>query len=788
MPGLAASAVIYLWLTRSPETVISKIARVRLARARTLDRILTLLVAVFIGCFTVAVVLRYNALASSIDLGQYAQLVWNSLNGRLLEGTFVPDAPIFLGKSFTPILLAFVPLYAVLPNPIVLSIVQIVGFGFGAYPIYWFARERIGRVLALGIATAYLACPVVVNSALIEFHEIALATPLLALAMYLLARNKHSASLAVFGVTLLIKEELALVLAGIGLYTFIFQRKRRLGLALTAFSLLWAVVLLQHVIPFFRGTAPGTFYYFAGGVIAGGASRYGYLGNSLSSVVTTIVTRPDIVVSQVLVPTKIDFVLHLFVPLLLLPLFDPLWLLALPTLGYSLLSTYPGQFTIANYYSTPLLPFLYLASASGLAFLRARVSLARIPMHVWNGTWLAGLLVVSASNYYLNTFAPFARGFVPADYALTSHRALGHSLIDAIPANAVVVAQDEFLTALAQRQFVYEIPLAPDMRQVDYLFVDRQREWFSIHRGYWEHFLATGIWEPIIDQDGYVLAGRRPLTPLTPIHFGDQFTLLGYALAPATAVRDGMPLYPMLEWRMDSARTQNYQIVLSVFDVQGHQWASLEREWRDGKIPTREWQTDKRIVDFYELALPPTMPPGDYQLGVQVYAKSETGNQFLNARMADQSLGDEITVTSFRVERSHLPAVASDLPIERPQYVDMREMRFLGTTDFRATIQPGETLSLGLYWRARAKPQGDYFAVVQLRDANGHIAFEQAARPANGAYPTTQWNEGEVLLDWHDLQLPSNLRIGDYQIIVSLRDTAGLALGTTVISSISVIQ
>jgi hypothetical protein len=77
-----------------------------------------------------------------------------------------------------------------------------------------------------------------------------------------------------------------------------------------------------------------------------------------------------------------------------------------------------------------------------------------------------------------------------------------------------------------------------------------------------------------------------------------------------------------------------------------------------------------------------------------------------------------------------------------------------------------------LYWRARSKPQGDYLTIVQLRDSNGQVAFEQSQRPANGSYPTTEWEAGEVLLDWHDIILPTDLAEGTYQLYVVLRDAA----------------
>jgi hypothetical protein len=78
---------------------------------------------------------------------------------------------------------------------------------------------------------------------------------------------------------------------------------------------------------------------------------------------------------------------------------------------------------------------------------------------------------------------------------------------------------------------------------------------------------------------------------------------------------------------------------------------------------------------------------------------------------------------------------------------------------------------------------------VQFRDANDRVAFEQAAQPANNTYPTTQWNAGEVLLDWHDVQIPSQIAAGTYQIVVVLQDTqTRRAVGETPIAKIQVVR
>ena len=161
---------------------------------RAWDRLLYFSVLVFVAGYSILVITAHLAMVSeSTDLAQFDQLIWNSLRGRILENTFVPDAPNFLGKSFVPFLLAFVPLYAVWSSPIVLLLAQPIALAAGAFPLYWFARKELGRALAFCIALAYLLSPAISFIIIIEFHEIVMATPLLAYAtFFLLRRNKKN--------------------------------------------------------------------------------------------------------------------------------------------------------------------------------------------------------------------------------------------------------------------------------------------------------------------------------------------------------------------------------------------------------------------------------------------------------------------------------------------------------------------------------------------------------------------------------------------------------------------
>jgi uncharacterized membrane protein len=764
---------------------------------RRADGIFLALVAAYIFVFGFLAIARYMTFSTGYtqfgiaqptawDLGQYTQILWNSLNGRLLENTYILDAPIFLGKSFTPILLALVPLYAVWRSPIVLLIVQTLGLGLSALPLYWFVRARLGRGLGLVLGLAYLLFPGLENIGLSEFHEIAFATPLLAYATFFLLRRYYPGFLVCLALALLVKEEIAFIAIVFGVYIFFVQHQRRAGLALALFGAMWAVSLLQYVIPFVRSGNWGSgFYYFSDGQIGGGGARYGYLGRNLSEIFATILTRPDVIFNAIWTLAKIEYLLHFLAPLMFAPLAGiEIVALALPTLGYSLLSNYALQTSIRSYYFAPLLPFIFFAAAIGLERVLQKCASNRAI-----GQFALGVMLVVSSgvNYFLQAPGPFGRYFESHRYIWNEHAALGHELLRSIPDGGLVVAQNEYLAALSNRAQIYEVPI-PDYRQIDYLFADATRPWYNVHREIWEALRASGYFETLAARDGFWVARRKSPENILNVRFGKQITLVGSSMVMTNTAPWGLTLRPVIEWRAEQPITETYHVVINVVDQQGHIWATTDAAPRDGAAPTNRWQVGKALGDQYAVHLPPTMPTADYR--VTVALRKPDGDDYLNARAADGAdLGDEAEIATVHLEKNKKSFTASDLHLLATQFADMGELRFLGYVAPRETIAPGELLQVGVYWRAREKPRNDYLAVIQLRDASGRVAFEQASRPANGTYPTTEWDAGEVLLDWHDFDLPRDLAIGKYQIFAVLRDAAtGTRVGETLISTISVVK
>jgi uncharacterized membrane protein len=703
------------------------------------------------------------------DLALFDQVIWNTLHGRLLENTVIVDAPILLAQRFSPILFAFVPLYALWQDARVLVVTPVVAIGIAAFPLYWIARQRLGRPLALVSVLAFWTMPGLQPIVLSNFKEIILTVPFLMMAMFFLLRQQYQPFLVSLGLALLCKEEVGLVAAGLGLYIFLVQHRYALGGALTVFGLLWTIVLIQVVIPYFHGGA--SYYYFGVGQYSA-SGLYEYLGTSVPEIVATLVTRPLFVLSHVLTPEKIDTLAKIFLPYAILGILGAENLfLALPTLAYTLLSERRGQYIFGSEHYAPVYVFLAVALVMGAArvlkFVPAtRRSVARVVLGVF-------IVVTSAVAYYLHAPGPLTRNFVPQLYTPSPRDRIGMQLAKMIPQDVVVTVQSELASHVAQRRYLYMDATYPCLSGVDYAFADVQRPWYTYREPGWQAIFQSGWFAPIAETDGYRLYQRLSALKLDVplnIRFGDRLTFLGYSI-PITKIRQGGDtLHVLTGWIVTQPVTRSF-FRYSVYDRAGHLWIETIQEPCRGIHPTDLWKPDQINYDDVLLRLPPTMPSGDYVVTVAAYPRSSP-NALLARDSQERDLGTEIEITSIPVIKNKQSFTASDLWIEQRYFVDMGEMRLLGFKPIPAMIQVGQALHIGLYWRARAKPQGDYQVIVQLRDANGNRVVEHSDRPAQGTYPTTLWDAGEVLLDWHDLQIPRDTAQGTYQIVVILKEYA----------------
>jgi len=107
--------------------------------------------------------------------------------------------------------------------------------------------------------------------------------------------------------------------------------------------------------------------------------------------------------------------------------------------------------------------------------------------------------------------------------------------------------------------------------------------------------------------------------------------------------------------------------------------------------------------------------------------------------------------------------------IETSLQVDLgKNIQLLGYHLPQTTARAGEPLALTLYWQAK-EPIGDDLKVfVHLLDSDGALRVQEDVRPRYGRFPTYLWMPGLVIVDRHQVSLPSDLAPGTYSLGVGL--------------------
>jgi uncharacterized membrane protein len=428
------------------------------------------------------------------DLGNMTQAVWSTAQGRPLDVTELSGEQISrLGAHVDPLLVALAPLWWAWPSPTMLLTVQAVALALGALPVFWLARKRLGseRTAAL-FALAYLVYPPVQWLALDEFHPVALACPLLLYALWFLDEDRLLAALPFLAVAALTKEEMPLVVAGLGAWYAVSHRRRLAGGALAAGGAALTLLFLTVVIPHYRGGESPAFY-----------ERYDAVGGSLGGIAETAITDPLVLVQAVTEGRDLTYLLQLALPLAALFLTAPLLLIAaLPELAANLLSDVSTQTSIEFHYTAPIVPFLVAGAVFGAARFRRLTPVA-----------LAAALTGAVF------LGPLWEGELVPD-RMSAHDRVAVRAVELIPAAAPVSSTNGLGAHLSERERVFSFPV---VREADWVAVDLRRASYLDRRSApstaavpLARLLLSDDWSTVLDEDGIVVLRRRAAAASTP--------------------------------------------------------------------------------------------------------------------------------------------------------------------------------------------------------------------------------------------------------------------------------
>ena len=414
---------------------------------------LWLAIAAYAAGFSALSVLRHRAFSTGrFDLGNMVQAVWSTAHGHPLQITGLRGDQISrLGAHFDPILAAFAPLWLVWPSPDMLLVAQAVAVALGALPVYWLARKHLGSERAgLGFALAYLIYPPTQWLTLNEFHPVAFACPLLLFAIWYLDEGRLLPFAAFALVAATTKEEIALVVAGLGIWYALAHRRRLAGAAVAVAGVAVALIAIEVVIPHFNRAGTSSFF-----------TRYSEVGSTPGGIVHTALTDPLKIVTTAFTGRGLTYLAQLALPLGLLVVLAPLALIAaVPELAVNLLSAATTQTSIHFHYTAGLIPVLLAAAVFGAKRIPPRVPVATL-----------GVAIAVGANYLLGPvplwhYFPGGEQLQARAADVTEHDRIAARALRLIPPHAVVSATNSLGAHLSARRRVLSFPFLQDAEWV----------------------------------------------------------------------------------------------------------------------------------------------------------------------------------------------------------------------------------------------------------------------------------------------------------------------------------
>lgn len=377
-----------------------------------------------------------------------------------------------LGDHFHPLLAVLAPLYWIWDDPRVLLVAQALVVACATPYLMRLAGRRMARVQAAAFTAAVMVSWPLQHLIDFDFHEVALAVPLLAAAFDALDRRSDRALVVACVLLLGVREDMGLVVGLLGVCRAL-RRPRLPGLALAVAGPVVMVVVTRLVVP---ALAPdGEFAYW----------DYPALGPGPSQMVRTVIEHPLTAASLLVTPpVKAATLVWLVVPVLGLCLASPWLLPALPLVVGRLWSDRPRLWQLDGHYNAPV---LVIVVAAGLhTFGRLSQWLARRhrsertgPQRATKVATVLGWLLVAAmagssvvAPLTVGLQPPFVRLAGPAWRIDTTMRAK-MAAVAQIPPNTCVAADDRIVPRLTRTNRV-SLPDTPGPTP-QYIVIDMSR-------------------------------------------------------------------------------------------------------------------------------------------------------------------------------------------------------------------------------------------------------------------------------------------------------------------------
>lgn len=446
--------------------------------AAAMRRWVLLAVFVYTVVFSVYSVLRYYDFRTLyFDLGIHTYSMERILHGQEgIETLIFPSTPGHVGH-LSPILAPVLALYALVPVPETLLVLQSALLGIAALPLYDLALKVLGRPDRAGaFAFVYLLYPAIHGANRYDFH-IEVFIPLFGFVLLLALVRKQYRLFLVASLLVLSTHEFVSILflwSGALLLLYHWRTRREMFDDLvpkryseTVFLLGAVFLVLAEISNRVLTPSHGSIFDWLGVSAIGSGGP----GTPLFSGLLTA----D--------PLRVVYWLLLLAPLLFLPLWE--WRLALPVvpwIGITALSSNPAFYSIYFQYAAFVIPPLFFAAIWALRrparFRFLRPDRRAVVLLVGTTVVLSSVTsVLSPTNFFDGILVP--PNNPPYPPAVTVHDQATARLLGLIPPQAAVLAQNELFTQVSDRRVASIFwNDSASSSPPDYIAVDLARVWY----------------------------------------------------------------------------------------------------------------------------------------------------------------------------------------------------------------------------------------------------------------------------------------------------------------------
>ncbi len=478
---------------------------------------------------------------SYFDFAVFLDYFNNFIQGKglisTLQESYYPGRGHWFSSHFTPIIYFFAFAYKISPSFHTINWSQTILMAISPLILYCLSRRFIGAFGSFCIALALLFNPTFQYITLYEFEYFRFIVPVGILALGITLG--HYSILYIFLsslAVLFIREDAALMVFGIGAFVFLFQKDRRkLGVVLMTMAIVYLVILLQVIMPLFRGASVSENAHVA-------AYWFYEFGETPYEIVKNILLNPAKFIAYLFHPFKLFNWVMYILPFAFLPLAGAdVLVVMLPTLAvlsYSSSVTHTSYFL---YYVAPILVAMIWATIVGIPRLvrfasekeRLKKWLRRCPPAVERFSFAVLIGSIACSIYFGPSpisiqfwfrdfsLAPFhSTTFYVERYRPTSHDEIVRKAANMIPVSASVSAEFFLLVDIYRSR---GIRVFPSIEDVDYVFIDKSHPRktrssggpFKVNLQFYYKWIENrpDVFELVYAVDGVFLYKRRPNAP-----------------------------------------------------------------------------------------------------------------------------------------------------------------------------------------------------------------------------------------------------------------------------------